>query len=206
MRNIASLVFVFLFAFTINAFGAEKEAAKTDNKTKGAKMAEKNPVVTIETSMGNLDVELFADKAPISVANFLKYVDEGYYNGTIFHRVIPGFMIQGGGFTEEMKQKDTKAQIKNEATNGLKNDTYTLAMARTNVVDSATSQFFINVADNAFLNHRSPDPMGYGYAVFGKVISGTDTVDKIKVVPTSSKGMHENVPVKPVVMKSVKRK
>lgn len=169
-------------------------------------MDTKNPIVVMETSLGSVEIELFADKAPISVENFLKYTSSEFYSGTIFHRVIDGFMIQGGGFLESMSQKPTQAQIKNEATNGLKNDRGTLAMARTNVVDSATSQFFINVKDNAFLNNRDTSPSGYGYAVFGKVISGMDVVDKIKGVPTTSKGGMENVPVTPVVIKSIKKK
>lgn len=168
-------------------------------------MANKNPIVTMETSLGTVEIELFADKAPISTENFLKYVDSGFYAGTIFHRVIDGFMIQGGGFTESMDQKPTQAQIKNEAANGLKNDRGTLAMARTNVVDSATAQFFINVKDNAFLNHRDASPAGFGYAVFGKVVNGMEIVDKIKAVPTTFKGGMENVPVTAVVIKSVKK-
>ena len=180
----------------------KKEAAKESPK-EGAKMS-KNPMVTMETSLGNVEIELFADKAPESVANFLKYAEKGHYSETIFHRVIDGFMIQGGGFDTSMKQKSTLEPIKNEATNGLKNDRGTLAMARTNVVDSATSQFFINVKDNAFLNHVNQAQ--FGYAVFGKVASGMDVVDKIKAVPTTNKMGHENVPVTPVVIKSIKRK
>lgn len=190
---------------------AAADSATTPAKTKpkpndGAKtMANKNPIVTMETSLGTVEIELFADKAPISTENFLKYVDSGFYAGTIFHRVIDGFMIQGGGFTESMDQKPTQAQIKNEAANGLKNDRGTLAMARTNVVDSATAQFFINVKDNAFLNHRDASPAGFGYAVFGKVVNGMEIVDKIKAVPTTFKGGMENVPVTAVVIKSVKK-
>jgi cyclophilin family peptidyl-prolyl cis-trans isomerase len=185
-----------------------------------------NPQVVIETSMGNVTVELYEDKAPISVKNFLGYVDDKFYDGTVFHRVIGAensdrdFMIQGGGFTPDLKPKDTKDPIKNEATNGLTNDKYTLAMARTGVVDSATSQFFINVgSDNGFLNHRSPDPRGFGYCVFGKVVAGTEVVDKIKAVPTTTKPgfaknpqtgklvptEYENCPKSDVVIKSVKR-
>ncbi len=173
----------------------------------GDKVTEtKNPTVIIETSLGTIEVELFADKAPISTANFLKYADDGFYNGTVFHRVISNFMIQGGGFTEAMVQKPTQAQIKNEATNGLKNVRGTLAMARTNVVDSATSQFFINVKDNPFLDNSGTDAAHYGYAVFGKVASGMDVVEKIKAVPTKSKPPYDDVPVTAVVIKSVKRK
>ncbi len=171
----------------------------------GAKMEQtgKNPIVVISTSMGDIEAELYADKAPESVKNFLAYAESGHYNGTVFHRVIKGFMIQGGGMTPDMNQKPTKAPIKNEADNGLKNLNGTLAMARTSVVDSATSQFFINVKDNAFLDHKSKTPQGYGYAVFGKVISGMDVVQKIENVSTGNKGMHQDVPVEPVVIKSV---
>lgn len=171
----------------------------------GAKMEQtgKNPIVVISTSMGDIEAELYADKAPESVKNFLAYAESGHYDGTVFHRVIKGFMIQGGGMTPDMNQKSTKAPIKNEADNGLKNLNGTLAMARTSVVDSATSQFFINVKDNAFLDHKSKTPQGYGYAVFGKVISGMDVVQKIENVSTGNKGMHQDVPVEPVVIKSV---
>jgi peptidyl-prolyl cis-trans isomerase A (cyclophilin A) len=168
-------------------------------------MAE-NPVVIIDTSMGSLEVELFKDKAPITVDNFLAYARDKAYDGTIFHRVIDNFMIQGGGFTPDMVQKETKDPIKNEAGNGLKNDRGTLAMARTNVINSATSQFFINVKDNHFLDHRDDSPRGFGYAVFGKVISGMDVVDKIKAVKTGTKNMHKDVPVEPVIIKSIKEK
>ena len=164
----------------------------------------KNPTLLIETSLGNVKVELFQKEAPISVKNFLDYAKSGFYDGTIFHRVIPGFMIQGGGFTADLSQKPTKAPIKNEAANGLKNQRGTLAMARTNVVDSATAQFFINVADNEFLNHREGGPGAYGYAVFGKVISGMEVVDKIAATPTGMQGGMGDVPMTPVVIKSVK--
>jgi cyclophilin family peptidyl-prolyl cis-trans isomerase len=157
-----------------------------------------NPVVIIKTSKGDIKVELFQDKAPATVKNFLQYVDDKAYNGTIFHRVIDGFMIQGGGFTKDFSQKPTRAPVKNEASNGLKNLKGTLAMARTSDVDSATSQFFINVADNAFLDHKSPTPQGFGYCVFAKVIEGMDVVDKIKAVQTTSRGPYENVPVEAV--------
>ncbi|HET7403531.1 MAG TPA: peptidylprolyl isomerase [Usitatibacter sp.] len=156
--------------------------------------------VKLTTSMGAIVIQLDKDKAPVSVDNFLKYVENGTYNGTIFHRVIDGFMVQGGGFTKDMQQKPTQAPIKNEANNGLKNDNYTVAMARTGVRDSATSQFFINVKDNAFLNYSGESPQGWGYAVFGKVVEGQDVVDKIKKVPTGNKGMYQNVPNEPVVI------
>lgn len=163
-------------------------------------------MVVFSTNHGDFTIELYPDKAPITVENFLSYVDAGFYDNTIFHRVIPGFVIQGGGFTEDMRQKPTEAPIKNEADNGLKNVTGTLAMARTSVPDSATSQFFINVKDNGFLDFKSKTPQGWGYAVFGKVISGMDVVHKIENVQTTSKGMHQDVPAEPVVIKSIKVK
>ena len=164
----------------------------------------KNPTLVLETSLGNVKVELFQKEAPISVKNFLDYVKSGYYDGTIFHRVIPGFMIQGGGFTPALSVKPANAPIKNEAANGLKNVRGTLAMARTNMVDSASSQFFINVANNEFLNHREGGPAVYGYAVFGKVIDGLDVVDKIAATQTGMQKGFSDVPVTPVVIKSVK--
>ena len=166
----------------------------------GASHAADNPKVKLTTSMGDIVVELNADKAPKTTANFLQYVNDGFYNGTVFHRVINGFMIQGGGFTADMQQKPPRAPIALEASNGLKNDTYTIAMARTSDPNSATAQFFINVKDNAMLNAPSPD--GHGYAVFGKVVSGNDVVDKIKAVATANKGPHQNVPTTPVVIES----
>jgi cyclophilin family peptidyl-prolyl cis-trans isomerase len=154
--------------------------------------------VKLTTSMGPIVIELDKAKAPISTENFVKYVEAGHYNGTIFHRVIPDFMIQGGGFSKDMRQKPTQPPIKNESTNGLKNDNYTVAMARTNVRDSATSQFFINIKDNAFLNYAGES--NPGYAVIGKVVEGQDTVDKIKKVATGTTGGHQNVPNEPVVI------
>ncbi len=177
----------------------------------GGAKAGGNPVVAVETSMGTFKVELYEDKAPATVKNFLAYVDEKFYDDTIFHRVIgkenkgDDFMIQGGGFTADMKQKETKEPVKNEATNGVKNDKYTVAMARTGVVNSATSQFFVNVKDNDFLNHRDTSTSGFGYCAFGKVIEGTDVVDKIKAVETTTKAGMGDVPVKPVVIKSIRR-
>ncbi len=163
-----------------------------------------NPIVRFSTSAGDFSAEIFADEAPISAENFLSYVKEGFFDGLIFHRVIPRFMIQGGGFDKDMKQKKSKAPIKNEATNGLKNKTGTLAMARTNVVDSATSQFFINVTDNDFLDHKNTSPDGYGYTVFGRVTDGMDVVHKIEKVRTGNRGLHQDVPVEPVVIHSAK--
>ena len=159
--------------------------------------------VTMETSMGKIELELDDAKAPKTVANFIAYAKAAHYDGTIFHRVIPNFMIQGGGFTKEMDQKKTNDPIKNEADNGLKNLRGTIAMARTMVVDSATSQFFINLVDNDFLNYRGPDPRMFGYAVFGKVTAGMDVVDKIAKVKTGFAGPHQDVPVEPVVITKV---
>jgi cyclophilin family peptidyl-prolyl cis-trans isomerase len=167
-------------------------------------MAEKNPVVMMSTSMGNIRIELDAANAPITTKNFLDYANEGHYDGLIFHRVIPGFMIQGGGMDAQMNEKTNKAPIKNEAPNGLKNKLGSVAMARTNVVDSATAQFFINVKDNDFLNHKSKAPADYGYAVFGQVIEGMDIVHSIEKVKTGRKGYHDDVPVTAVVINSVK--
>ena len=160
--------------------------------------------LVFETSLGNFEVELFEKEAPISAKNFQDYVDEGFYDGLIFHRVMDGFMIQGGGFQPGMKQKKNKAPIKNEATNGKKNLRGTLAMARTNVVDSATSQFFINLVDNDFLDHTGP--ANYGYAVFGTVTSGMDVVDKIAKVATTNRAGHQNVPADDVVITKASRK
>lgn len=157
-------------------------------------------MVKLHTNFGEITLELDAANAPVTVANFLQYVDSGFYNGTVFHRVIDGFMIQGGGFEAGMKQKSTRDEIKNEADNGLKNKTYTIAMARTPNPHSASSQFFINVADNDFLNFSSPTAQGWGYCVFGKVVAGTDVVDRIKKVKTGSKAGHQDVPVEDVVI------
>ena len=156
--------------------------------------------VKLTTNHGAITLELDKAKAPVSVENFVNYVQSGHYDGTIFHRVIDGFMIQGGGFTKDMKQKPVKDPIKNEGANGLKNDLYTVAMARTGVRDSATSQFFINVKANDFLNYTGENPQGWGYAVFGKVVEGTDVVDKIRKVATGNAGMYQNVPLEAVVI------
>ena len=159
--------------------------------------------VTMETSMGTITLELDDTKAPATVANFVQYAKDGHYDGTIFHRVIDGFMIQGGGFTKDMNQKETREPIRNEAMNGLKNLRGTIAMARTMVVDSATSQFFINLVDNAFLDFQNPTPQGFGYAVFGKVVDGMDVVDQIAKVKTGFSGPHQNVPEEAIVIKKV---
>jgi peptidyl-prolyl cis-trans isomerase B (cyclophilin B) len=161
--------------------------------------------VKLTTNHGAIVLELDEAKAPTTVANFLAYVDAGHYDGTIFHRVIDGFMVQGGGFTKDMTQKPVKAPIKNEGANGLKNDNYTVAMARTGVRDSATSQFFINVKDNDFLNYSGESAQGWGYAVFGKVVEGKEIVDKIKKVATSNAGGHQNVPTQAVVIEKAER-
>ncbi len=160
-----------------------------------------NPQVELHIkNHGVITLELDAVKAPKSAENFLSYVKKGHYDNTVFHRVIPGFMVQGGGFEPGMQQKPTGAEIENEANNGLKNDNYTVAMARTSAPHSATAQFFINIANNGFLNHTAPSAQGWGYAVFGKVINGTDVVDKIKAVKTGRKGFHDDVPLEDVVI------
>lgn len=164
-----------------------------------------NPIVVMETNKGTVKIQLWEDKAPITVANFLRYVDSNFYDGLVFHRVIPGFMAQGGGFTPDMMQKPTLEQIKNEATADLKNDRGTLAMARTQVVDSATSQFFINLVNNDFLNHTNETPRGFGYAAFAEVVEGMDIVDEIADVPTGNRGMHQDVPNDDVIIISITR-
>lgn len=162
------------------------------------------PIVEFDTTYGNIVIELNAEKAPVTVANFIDYVESGHYDGLIFHRVIDGFMIQGGGMDANMNEKRTGTPIKNEADNGLKNNTGTIAMARTSDPHSATAQFFINVRDNDFLNYTSPTPQGWGYAVFGQVIKGMDVVNQIKGVPTGRFGYHADVPTEPIVINSAK--
>lgn len=179
------------------ALGAAAQDKAMDDK------AAENPLVVLETTKGDITLELFSERAPITVKNFLSYVDEGFYEGTIFHRVIPGFMIQGGGLTADMTRKTTKAPIKNEADNGLANERGTLSMARTQSVNSATSQFFINVADNDSLNHGV---RGYGYAVFARVVDGMDVVDSIAEVPTGTFEGRRNVPEQPIVIERAVRK
>ena len=164
-----------------------------------------NPMVIIETSMGTIKAKLWTDKTPVTVANFLSYVDKGYFDGLIFHRVIEGFMIQGGGFGADMQQKATDKPIKNEAATGKPNDKGTLAMARTGVVDSATSQFFINLTDNDFLNHKSNNPQEFGYCAFGEVVEGIEVVEAIGQVKTHSAGGYDDVPVEAVEIKSIRR-
>jgi cyclophilin family peptidyl-prolyl cis-trans isomerase len=192
--------FAMTLALVVLAIGACTGRADSADKQKGY------PVVVLETSKGNIEVELYPDKAPLTVQNFLWYVDNKFYDGLIFHRVIEGFMIQGGGFTPDMTQKAGKPPIDNEAGNGLTNDKYTIAMARTNAVHSATSQFFINTVDNAFLNHTDNTQRGFGYCVFGKVTAGQDVVDAIKKVPTGNKAGFEDVPVETVTITKAYRK
>ncbi len=195
-RNLARLTLLLLGTRTLTA-AADAVCPKD---TKGNK-----PVVRLDTSMGSITLELDAAKAPATVANFLSYVESGHYDNTVFHRVIDGFMIQGGGFEPGMKQKPTMDPIKNEADNGLTNDAYTIAMARTNDPHSATAQFFINVKDNGFLNFSAPNPRGWGYCVFGKVVAGQDVVDKIKAVKTDNKDGHGDVPVQDVLIKKAEK-
>lgn len=163
-----------------------------------------NTTVVMQTTMGEITIELDTENAPISSENFLNYVNQGFFDGTVYHRVIPNFMIQGGGFTKDMKQKPTNSTIKNEAYNGLKNVRGSLAMARTQVVDSATSQFFINLVDNDFLDHKGQSPNAYGYAVFAKVTAGMDVVDAIAKVSTGNSGPHQDVPQEPVIIEHVR--
>ena len=195
------LSFFMLFTGCNAQEGTTKTANEKENKTKtsGDKMSA-NPIIKMETNKGNITIELYADKAPASAENMVSYVKDAFYDGLIFHRVIPGFMIQGGGMNPDMSEKSNKASIKNEANNGLKNDRGTLAMARTNDPHSATSQFFINLKDNAFLDHSSESPQGWGYAVFGKVTEGMDIVDVIASVKTANHGGHGDVPLESVVI------
>ena len=157
-------------------------------------------MIKLHTNHGIISLELDAVKAPHTAANFIQYVKDGHFNNTVFHRVIDGFMVQGGGFEPGMKQKPTRDPVQNEANNGLKNDMYTVAMARTSAPHSASAQFFINVGNNDFLNHSAPTPQGWGYCVFGKVVDGTDVVDKIRTVKTGSRGTHQDVPVEDVII------
>lgn len=187
-----------LFAFLI--FGIVGSAAAQSS----GGGAPAHPRVALETSKGRIVIELYRDKAPKTVDNFLQYVKSGHYDGTIFHRVIDGFMVQGGGFTANMTQKPTKAPVQNEADNGLLNERGTLAMARTQDPNSASAQFFINLTDNTFLNHKAKNVQGWGYAVFAKVVEGMDVVDQIAKVQTGNKGMHQNVPVEPVTITKAK--
>ena len=183
-----TLVCLILFLFSTLSFATENKMSNTHSKVK------------LTTSLGDFVIQLEDEKAPVSAANFIAYVKQGFYSGTIFHRVIPGFMAQGGGFDTAFAQKATNAPIKNEADNGLKNKRGTLAMARTNDPNSATAQFFINYKDNGFLDHTSPTPSGWGYAVFGEVIEGMDVVDEMAKQPTGNRGMHQDVPKTDIVI------
>jgi peptidyl-prolyl cis-trans isomerase B (cyclophilin B) len=188
----------------LQACADEKPSTVTGN-TACPSTKENFPMVKLHTNHGAITLELDQAKAPLTVANFLSYVDSGHYSNTLFHRVIDGFMIQGGGMEPSMKEKDTKAPVKNEANNGLKNDAYTVAMARTSEPHSASSQFFINLANNDFLNFSSESARGWGYCVFGKVVDGKDVVDKIKGAATGNKGGHQDVPVEDVVIERAER-
>jgi len=189
---VTGIIFAWLLGFPGNVFSSEKKSSKTIK-------------VRVTTNMGEFVLELYPDRAPITVKNFLRYVDRRFYDGTIFHRVIPGFVIQGGGYTKDLVEKPTDPPIKNEANNGLRNERGTIAMARTSIIDSATSQFFINLKDNDFLNHRDQTPSGFGYAVFGRVIQGMDVVDRIAQVPTGIVGGMRDVPLTPVIILKIRR-
>jgi len=190
----------------LNLVLAAAGAAATLAALEASAQPAKNPVAVLDTTLGSITIELNPAAAPLTVKNFVSYVESGHYDGLIFHRVIPNFMVQGGGLASDMSQKKTSAPIKNEADNGLKNDRGTIAMARTSVVDSATSQFFINLKNNDFLNHRERSSQGFGYAVFGKVTAGMEVVDRIAGVATTTRVGQKDVPVDPIVIKSAKVK
>lgn len=198
LRVMRSLVLVVMLPLV--CLSAQAAPPSTSTPKQGVTSMSTNPRVKMTTSLGDIVITLDAAKAPKTVANFLAYVNDGFYNGTIFHRVIDGFMVQGGGFEPGLKQKPTKANVENEANNGLKNNKYTLAMARTSDPHSATAQFFINVANNDFLNHTAPTAQGWGYAVFGEVTEGKDIVDKMRAVATANSGFHQNVPTTDLVI------
>lgn len=199
MRQVCLFFAAAMMSFSGLCFSSPQQETQMSNTES------KHPVVLIKTTAGDIKVELDAEKAPVTVKNFLQYVNEGHYNGTIFHRVIDGFMVQGGGFTKDMKQKPVHAPIKIESDNGLKNTRGTIAMARTSDVNSATAQFFINVVDNSFLDFRSKTPSGYGYTVFGHVTEGMDVIDKIRKAKTSTQSVFENVPVDAIEIIDVKQ-
>jgi cyclophilin family peptidyl-prolyl cis-trans isomerase len=198
MKKLTTLLLVLLLTPILGACSDQDQSAATPAATG-------NPQVLMQTSMGEVVIELYPQQAPKSVANFLQYVDDGFYNGTIFHRVIDGFMIQGGGFTQEFEKKDTRPPILNEADNGLRNSIGTIAMARTGEPHSATSQFFINVANNTSLDFREKTPRAWGYAAFGRVVKGMEVVKAIKSVPTGSRGMYQDVPTTSIVIQKVSR-
>lgn len=198
-----ALIIVSLLQAFVCGCATKIEMEQSDaHKSVSTKSKDSNMVI-IKTSKGNIEVELYADKAPVTVKNFLSYVESNHYEGTIFHRVIPNFMIQGGGFDINFRQKATAAPIVNEAANGLKNTRGTLAMARTMEVNSATAQFFINTVDNDFLDHKTKTPQGFGYCVFGKVVKGMDVVDKIAAIKTGNRGPHQNVPLENIIIVSI---
>ncbi len=201
-RLIYTMSFLVLLLTACSADKTTSVEATNATQSNGDKMAA-NPQVKIETTLGDITLELDAKNAPISTENFITYVKSGHYDGTIFHRVIPNFMVQGGGMNPDMSEKPSKASIQNEANNGLKNDKGTVAMARTNDPHSASAQFFINIKDNDFLNFRSEDMQGWGYAVFGKVVDGMDVVDKIEKVQTGDTGFHQDVPQDPIILNKV---
>lgn len=210
MKSLAGIITLILSisVCSLNAASPSDNSTTTNDKGNSMQSADSstkqtNPVVEIQTTMGNFEVELNSEKAPNTVKNFLQYVNSGFFDGTVFHRVIKGFMVQGGGFTKDMTQKKVLAPIAIESNNGLKNDRGTIAMARTSDPNSATAQFFINAKDNSFLNYSAPTAQGYGYAVFGKVIKGMDVVDKIESVKTSSQGYMADVPLTPVIIEKV---
>ena len=217
MKTIATAVVLF---FTMSLCGLNAsvstdgaDSKKIDKNTKGSEMQSveptkkaSNPIVELETTMGNIEIELYPEKAPKTVENFLKYVNDGFYDGTVFHRVIKGFMVQCGGFDKDMEQKKTRSQIAIESDNGLKNARGTIAMARTSNPNSATSQFFINAKDNDFLNYTASTTQGYGYTVFGKVIKGMETVDKIETAKTSSQNQMDDVPVSNIIIQKAAEK
>lgn len=200
MKRTISLILISLSIILVAGIQHGANAEEIKQADKGSNMQ-----IIMETSLGTIKLELYSDKAPLTVSNILAYVDAEFYDNTIFHRVINGFMIQGGGFTADMTQKPTKPPVKNEADNGEKNDRGTIAMARTSFVDSATCQFFINLVDNESLNFKSKTDAGYGYCVFGKVIDGMEVVDKIAAVKTANANRHANVPIEPVIIKTVRR-
>ncbi|MCB1620185.1 MAG: peptidyl-prolyl cis-trans isomerase [Thiothrix sp.] len=200
MKRKLFILFLFVLALAGCGSSATTTSESAQPTTGGNSTMSDHPQVLLETSKGNITLELDTKAAPDTVQNFLGYVQDGFYNGTIFHRVIPGFMVQGGGMNTDMSDKTTRAPIRNEAGNGLKNNRGTVAMARTNAPHSASSQFFINVADNDFLNFRNETPQGWGYAVFGKVVEGMDVVDAIVGVKTGNHGMHQNVPEAPITI------
>ena len=203
MKRIRTIWAIAMLAAMVLTSGCARTSPKPVPKPNSD--SNSNPIVIIETSMGVIKAELWADTAPITVKNFLTYADEKHFDGLIFHRVMQGFMIQGGGFDPQMKEKTTRGPIKNEASADKKNDRGTLAMARTSAIDSATSQFYINLVDNGALNHRDKTFRGFGYCAFGKVIEGVDVVDKVGAVPVGNAAGHQNVPTTPVLIKSIRR-